>query len=74
MSRTEITGIFIPFTMEANVNVDIPDYSLGSTMCHELAHLHGFIREDEANYISYLACKLPYITLSSSFLSLSIFR
>lgn len=56
MSRTEITGIFIPFTMEANVNIDIPDYSLGSTMCHELAHLHGFIREDEANYISYLAC------------------
>lgn len=56
MSRAEITGIFIPFTMEANVNIDIPDYSIGSTMCHELAHLHGFIREDEANYISYLAC------------------
>lgn len=56
MSRMEITGIFIPFTMEANVNVDISDYSIASTMCHELAHLHGFIREDEANYIAYLAC------------------
>lgn len=56
MSRTELTGIFCPFTMEANVNVDVPDYSIGSTMCHELAHLNGFIREDEANYISYLAC------------------
>ena len=56
MSRTELTGIFCPFTMEANVNVDISPYSIGSTMCHELAHLKGFIREDEANYIAYLAC------------------
>ncbi len=56
MSRTELTGIFCPFTMEANVNTDVPDYSLGSTMCHELAHLKGFIREDEANYIAFLAC------------------
>lgn len=56
LSKMGITGIFIPFTMEANVNVHIPDYSIASTMCHELAHLHGFIREDEANYISYLAC------------------
>lgn len=56
LSKMEITGIFIPFTMEANVNTDVPDYSIGSTMCHELAHLHGFIREDEANYISYLVC------------------
>lgn len=56
MSRMELTGIFIPFTMEANVNVDIPDYSVASTMCHESAHLRGFMREDEANYISYLVC------------------
>ncbi|MBQ9119719.1 MAG: DUF3810 domain-containing protein [Lachnospiraceae bacterium] len=55
MSETQLTGIFCPFTMEANVNIDVPDYSIGSTMCHELAHLNGFIREDEANYISYLA-------------------
>ena len=25
-------------------------------MCHELAHLRGYIFEDEANFISYLAC------------------
>ena len=56
MSSMELTGIFIPFTMEANVNIDISDYSIASTMCHELAHLRGFIREDEANYIAYLAC------------------
>ncbi len=55
MSYTEITGIFIPFTMEANVNIHIPDYSIPYTMLHELAHLRGFMREDEANYIAYLA-------------------
>ena len=56
MSWTGITGVFTPWTMEANVNVDISPYSIGSTMCHELAHLRGFMREDEANYISYRAC------------------
>lgn len=55
MSQTEITGIFFPFTMEANVNVDVPDYSIPATMLHELAHLRGFMREDEANYLAYLA-------------------
>lgn len=56
MSWTEITGVFTPWTMEANVNIDISPYSIGSTMCHELAHLRGFMREDEANYIAYRAC------------------
>jgi len=56
MSWTEITGVFTPWTMEANVNIDISPYSIGSTMCHELAHLRGFMREDEANYISYRVC------------------
>lgn len=55
MSQTEITGIFFPFTMEANVNVAIPDYTLPATMLHELAHQRGFMREDEANFLAYLA-------------------
>lgn len=54
MSYTEITGIFVPFTMEANVNVDITDYAIPYTMLHEMAHQRGFMREDEANYIAYL--------------------
>jgi hypothetical protein len=56
MSYTRITGVFFPFTFESNVNVDIPDYQIPSTMCHELIHQKGFMREDEANFISYLAC------------------
>ncbi len=56
MSWCNITGVFFPFTFEANVNTDVPDYSIPSTMCHELSHLRGFMREDEANFIGYLAC------------------
>jgi len=56
MSCVNITGIFFPYTFEANVNVDIPPYEIPSTMLHELVHLRGFMREDEANFISYLAC------------------
>ncbi|WMJ78131.1 MULTISPECIES: DUF3810 domain-containing protein [unclassified Sedimentibacter] len=56
MSNMRITGMFFPFTFEANVNKNVPPYQLPSTMLHELVHLRGFMREDEANFISYLAC------------------
>lgn len=56
MSYTGITGIYAPYTGEANVNVNITDLSLPSTVTHEMAHQRGFAREDEANYIGYLAC------------------
>ena len=56
MSEFNFTGVYFPWTVEANVNVDIPDYPQAVTMCHELSHLRGFMREDEANFIGYLAC------------------
>lgn len=56
MSYMQITGVFYPFTFESNVNVDIPAFEIPATMCHELLHLRGFMREDEANFLSYLAC------------------
>lgn len=54
MSKTEMTGLYTCWTMEANVNVDVPDYSIYSTMAHELSHLNGFIRENEANFLAFL--------------------
>lgn len=56
MNYTGICGVYFPFTGEANVNVSIPESSLPSTASHEMAHQRGFSREDEANYIAYLAC------------------
>ena len=52
----QLCGVYSPFTVEANYNGDMPDYNVPHTLCHELSHLKGFMREDEANFISYLAC------------------
>lgn len=56
MSYTGITGIYFPYTSEANVNIDIPPSILPATICHEMAHQRGFAKEEEANFIAYLAC------------------
>ena len=56
LSYQQLQGIYSPFTAEANYNSDMPDQDKPSTICHELSHLRGFMREDEANFISYLAC------------------
>lgn len=57
LSYQQLTGVYSPFTVEANYNADMTAYNLPFTMCHELSHLRGFMREDEANYIAYLACR-----------------
>jgi hypothetical protein len=75
LSYTNIEGIFIPFTMEPNVNVDMPDSGLLSAACHEAAHAQGFAREDEANFLSYLACMAsgdPELQYSGTLLALTI--
>lgn len=63
MSDAGIAGMFFPFTMESNINDDIPLFTMPSTMAHELAHQCGFMREDEANFMSYLACERSDDTL-----------
>ena len=57
LSVQKIEGIYSPFTLEANYNQEMPDVNIPVTMCHELSHLRGFMREDEANFIAYLACR-----------------
>lgn len=54
MSYAGISGVYFPFTGEANVNTNIPNSILPAAICHEMAHQRGFAREDEANYIAYL--------------------
>lgn len=56
LSYLGISGIFCPFTGEANVNTTLPEPDVPFASCHELAHAQGFAREDEANYVGYLAC------------------
>ena len=56
MCQQYMQGYYFPFSMEANYNDVMHILNIPSTMCHELAHLRGYIYEDEANFISYLAC------------------
>lgn len=56
MTRFDLLGIYFPFSLEANYNKNMYNSELPETICHEFAHLKGWIKEDEANFISYLAC------------------
>ena len=56
MSMMNLAGIYTP-TFEANFNADMPHFNIPFTMLHELAHFKGFMREDEANFIAYLAAR-----------------
>ncbi|MFP3154763.1 DUF3810 domain-containing protein [Lachnospiraceae bacterium ZAX-1] len=56
ISQQKMLGYYFPFSMEANYNSIMCIMNKPSTMCHELAHVRGYLREDEANFIGYLAC------------------
>jgi len=56
LSQQHMKGYYFPFSMEANYNNVMSIMNIPATMCHELAHLKGFIYEDEANLIGFLAC------------------
>ena len=56
MSQLNLMGIYFPFSMESNYNNDMYKVKLPDTVCHELAHTKGYIQEDEANFIAFMAC------------------
>ncbi len=58
LARLGITGLYCPFTGEPNLNTTLPDPEVPFSASHEIAHQRGFAREDEANYLGYLACRL----------------
>lgn len=55
LSVQQTTGVYSPFTVEANYNCDIAYYDIPFTICHELSHLRGYMQEEEANFIGVLA-------------------
>ncbi len=56
-SKMGISGVYNMLFSEANVNVDEPKLLLSSHACHELAHMAGFARENEANFLAFLASR-----------------
>lgn len=74
LSKMKIMGIYSPFTIEANYNREMPVFNIPSTLCHELSHLKGYMREDEANFVAWLACMAsdqPQFTYSGHMLAFS---
>lgn len=55
-SQQQIKGYFFPFSMEINYNKLMHEINRPATICHEYAHLKGFMYEEEANMIGFLAC------------------
>lgn len=49
------TGVYFPFTGEANVNVDAPACLLPATIAHEMAHQRMVAAEQEANFVGIAA-------------------
>ena len=60
---TGFTGYYNPFTGEAQVNTTIPKFILPYTTCHEVAHQLGYAKENEANFVGYLAASASADTL-----------
>ncbi len=56
MSQQYMQGYYFPFSMEANINSQMYIMNKPFTICHELSHTHGYIYEDEANFLGFLGC------------------
>ena len=56
MSRTGYTGIYFALTGESMINTRMPGALMPATVAHEHAHQLGVFAEDEANFVSILAC------------------
>lgn len=55
-SMMGFTGMYFPFTGEANVNVDAPAALFPATVAHEMAHQRMVALELEANFVGVAAC------------------
>ena len=50
-------GYYNPFSGEAQVNTTIPKFLEPFVSTHEVAHQLGYAKENEANFVAFLACK-----------------
>lgn len=70
LSELHITGVDFSFTSEANINSSMPSIDIPFTMAHEVAHLKGVMREDDANAVALYICitsSNPYVRYSGYF-------
>lgn len=69
------TGYYNPFSGEAHVNTRVPKFILPYTTSHEIAHQLGYAKEEEANFVGYLAATSSNDTLFhySTYLDLFVY-
>jgi hypothetical protein len=48
-------GYYNPISSEAQINTTLPSFLIPNTALHEMAHQLGYAKEDEANYVGFLA-------------------
>ena len=48
-------GYYNPFTGEAQVNTQVPAFTVPFTACHEIGHQLGYASESEASFVGFLA-------------------
>ena len=74
LSYMGYAGYLNPFSLEAQVNQEIPLYRLPLVATHEIGHQLGFASERDTNFIGYLAALKhsdPYFNYAATTLALS---
>lgn len=69
MTYTGLSGVYTPFTGEANINTNFPDYVVAFTCAHEIAHQRGVAPEDECSFVAYAVlsqCDDPYLRYAAN--------
>jgi len=51
------TGYYNPFSAEAQIKTTIPVFLKPFVLCHEIGHQLGYAKENEANFVGFLASK-----------------
>ena len=51
-----VSGFYSPWTLEAHYNDNDLALHIPFVICHELSHISSYMKENEANFIAYLAC------------------
>lgn len=49
------SGYYNPFTGEAQINTDVPEFLLPFITCHEISHQLGYAKENEASFAGFIA-------------------
>lgn len=76
MSYLGTAGYYNPFTGEAQINRGMPSWLKPLTACHEMAHQMGYSREDEANFVGFLAAhdsRHPMVRYSAYYMAVEEF-